>query len=229
MRSAEKARSICCKVGQHPLLLGSSKRVLRLTRENHIKIATAVSHPPTEISPVSMITKKCFLMNVGHKGVVVSNKDKSIVTLGCSEAVVCVQQFLSVRSEGGNCLLLSEGNVKPFQHDGNGQIEVNFFIGFPKIEMQHACQMVFFSCKNIARRVVLYDCGNNIGIAVDYMRNLRSLAYERVVPAYPEKHVSQGKLVSLSTQQRCFTQHTGKPFDLKEQSFRICCKGALGF
>ena len=34
---------------------------------------------------------------------------------------------------------------------------------------------------------MLYDCGNNIATVVDYMRKLRSLPYELIVPVYPEK------------------------------------------
>ncbi|CAH3173253.1 unnamed protein product [Porites lobata] len=64
VRSVEMARAICRKDGQHSLLLGSSKRVCQLTRDDHIKIAAALSLSPTEISAVPTITKKCFLINV---------------------------------------------------------------------------------------------------------------------------------------------------------------------
>lgn len=109
---------MCRKEGRQSLLLGSSKGVLQLTSENHIKIATALSLPLTEISAVSTTTKKCFLNNVGYEGLVLSSNDNIIVRLGGSEAVVCVQKFLSVRCEGQDCLLLGEGNIKPFQQDG---------------------------------------------------------------------------------------------------------------
>lgn len=135
MRSVEMARAICRKDGQHSLLLGSSKRVCQLTRDDHIKIAAALSLSPTEISAVPTITKKCFLINVGHEGVVLSSKDSIIVTFEGSDEVVSVHHFLSVRHEGGNCLLLGEGSVKPFLRDGNGLIAVNFWNGFPKVEM----------------------------------------------------------------------------------------------
>ena len=187
MHSVEAARLMCRKEGRHSLLLGSTKGVLQLTSENHIKIATALSLPPTEISTVSTNTKKCFLSNVGYEGLVVSSNDNIIVRLGGSEAVVCVQTFLSVRCEGQDCLLLGEGNVKPFQQDGSGQIDVNFWNGFPKVKMQPVSETVFFSTESIARKVMLYDCGDNIATVVDYNRRLRSLPYELVVPVYPEK------------------------------------------
>ena len=62
MRSVEAARVICRKEGCHALLLGSSKGVSQLTSENHIKIATALSLPPAEISVVStkLILKSVF-------------------------------------------------------------------------------------------------------------------------------------------------------------------------
>ena len=112
------ARAICRKDGQHSLLLGSSKRVCQLTRDDHIKIAAVLSLSPTEISAVPTITKKCFLINVGHEGVVLSSKDSIIVTFEGSDEVVSVHHFLSVRHEGGNCLLLGEGSVKPFLRVG---------------------------------------------------------------------------------------------------------------
>ena len=41
--------------------------------------------------------------------------------------------------------------------------------------------------KNVKKKVMLYDCGNNIATVVDYMRKLRRLPYELIVPVYPEK------------------------------------------
>lgn len=114
MRSVEAAKAICRKKARHALLHGSSKGFSQLTSENHIKIATALSLPPAEISAVSTNTKKCFLSNIGYEGLVLSSNDNIIVRLGGSEAVVCVQKFLSVRCEGEDCQLLGEGNVKPF-------------------------------------------------------------------------------------------------------------------
>ena len=186
MRSVEAAKAICRKKGSHALFLRSSKGFSQLTSENHIKIATALSLPPAEISAVSTNTKKCFLSNIGNEGLVLSSND-NIVRLGGSEAVVCVQKFLSVRCKGEDCQLLGEGNVKPFQQDGSGQIDVNFWNGFPKVQMQPASETVFFSDEDVARKVMLYDCGDNIATVVDYMRRLRSLPYELVVPVYPEK------------------------------------------
>lgn len=187
MRSVEAAKVICHKKGRHALLLGSSKGVSQLTSENHIKIATALSLPPVEISAVSTNTKKCFLSNIGYEGLVLSSNDNIIVRLGGSEAVVCVQKFLSVRCKGEDCQLLGEGNVKPFQQDGSGKIDVNFWNGFPKVQMQPASETVFFSTEDVARKVMLYDCGDNLATVVDYMRRLRSLPYELIVPVYPEK------------------------------------------
>ena len=187
MRSVEAAKAICRKKGRHALLLGSSKGFSQLTSENHIKIATALSLPPAEISAVSTDPKKCFLSNIGYEGLVLSSNDNIIVRLGGSEAVVCVQKFLSVGCKGEDCQLLGEGNVKPFQQDGSGEIDVNFWNGFLKVQMQAASETVFFSTEDAARKVMLYDCGDNIATVVDYMRRLRSLQYELVVPGYPEK------------------------------------------
>ena len=64
---------------------------------------------------------------------------------------------------------------------------MNFWIGFPKVQMQPVSETAFFSTENVARKVMLYDCGNSIATVVDYMRKLFSLPYELVVPVYPEK------------------------------------------
>ena len=57
---------------------------------------------------------------------------------------------------------------------------------------------------------MLYDCGNNVATVVDFMRKLRTLPYELVVPVYPEqgdmlciqgeepKDVWHGKVVSIN-------------------------------
>ena len=57
---------------------------------------------------------------------------------------------------------------------------------------------------------MLYDCRNNVATVVDYMRKLRTLPYELVVPVYPEQgdmlciqgeepgDVWHGKVVSIN-------------------------------
>ena len=99
MHSVDMAKGVCHKEGRYSLLLGSSKRVLQLTNKNHTKVATALSLSPTTISAIATSTKKCFLFNFGHEGVVVSSNDNIIVSLRGSEAVVSVEKFLSVRHE----------------------------------------------------------------------------------------------------------------------------------
>ena len=187
MHSVDMAREVCHKEGRYSLLLSSSKSVLQLTNEDHTKVATALSLSPTTISAIVTSTKKCFLFNVGHEGVVLSSNDNIIVSLGDSKAVVSGEQFLSVRHEGGDCLLAGQGKVKPFQQDGNGKIVFHFWNGFPKVKVQTVSETVFFSTGNISRKVMMYDCGNNIATVADYMRKLRSLPYELIVPAHPEK------------------------------------------
>lgn len=46
---------------------------------------------------------------------------------------------------------------------------------------------MFFLIEDVVRKVMLYDCGDNIVIVVDYMRRLRSFLYEFVVFVYLEK------------------------------------------
>ena len=52
---------------------------------------------------------------------------------------------------------------------------------------EHWSETLFFLTENIQRKVMLYDCGNNSATVVDYMRKLRSLPYELIVPVYPLK------------------------------------------
>lgn len=99
MHLVDTARGVCHKEGRYSLLLGSSKSVLQLTNKNHTKVATALSLSLTTISAIATRTKKCFLFNVGHEGVVLSGNDNIIVSLRGSEAVVSVEKFLSVRHE----------------------------------------------------------------------------------------------------------------------------------
>ena len=35
---------------------------------------------------------------------------------------------------------------------------------------------------------MLYDCGDNVATVVDYMRKLKTLPYELIVPVYPEQN-----------------------------------------
>ena len=75
-------------------------------------------------------------------------------------------------------------------------------------------EKVFLLTDSIHRKVMLYDCGSNMATVVDYMRKLRGLPYELVVPVYPEENdmlliqgeevgdVWYGKVVSINRERK---------------------------
>lgn len=187
MSSMQEAKIMCQKEAHPSLLIGSTKRVVELTDQDHMRISASVSLPRTDVSTVSSITAKCFLKNLGYDGVTLSTNDNVIIQSDGTEAVVCIKIFLSVRCEGQDCQLLGEGTVKPFYLNDNGHIVVSSCNGFPKVKLQPEIETVFFLTKNVKRKVMLYDCGDNTATVVDYMRKLMSLPYELIVPVYPLK------------------------------------------
>ena len=49
------------------------------------------------------------------------------------------------------------------------------------------CTFSYHAIRSCSRVLYEQTCGDNIATVVDYMRRLRSLPYELVVPVYPEK------------------------------------------
>ena len=127
-----------------------------------------------------------------------------------TDAVVSVNRFLSVRCKEQGCQLICEGTVKPFHLDDFGQPVFGTLNGFPKVRLQPGGDKVFLLTDSIRRKVMLYDCGNNVATVVDYTRKLRTVPYELVVPVHPEQgdmlciqgeepgDVWHGKVVSIS-------------------------------
>lgn len=95
---------------------------------------------------------------------------------------------MSVRCAEQCCRLLGEGTVKPFLLNYNRQTCINLLNGFPKVKLQPNGEKVFFVRENIQRKVMLYPCADAIATVVDYMRKLRKLPYELIVPVYPEQN-----------------------------------------
>ena len=187
MSSVEKARVACHKDSRHSLLIGTTSRVVELTNSDHEKIASSLSLTQAEVSSVCPVTKKCFVSNLGHEGTVLSSDNTIIVSLCGTDAMVSVNRFLSVRCKEQGCQLICEGTVKPFHLDDFGQPVISILNGFPKVQLLPGGDKVFLLTDSIQRKVMLYDYGNNVATVADYMRKLRTLPYELVVPVYPER------------------------------------------
>ena len=187
MSSVEKARVACHKDARHSLFIGTTSRVVELINSDHKKIASSLSLTQADVSSVCPVTKKCFVSNLGHEGTVLSSNNTIIVLLRGTDAVVSVNRFLSVRCKKQGFQLICEGTVKPFHLDDFGQPVISTLNGFPKVQLQPGGAKVFLLTDSIQRKVMLYDCGNNVATVVDYMRKLRTLPYELVVPVYPEQ------------------------------------------
>ncbi|KAM7430257.1 hypothetical protein ABFA07_018999 [Porites harrisoni] len=208
--SVEKARVACRKDARHSLLIGTTNRVVELSNSDHEKIASCLSLTQNEVSRVCPITKKCFVSNLGYEGTVLSRSNNIIALVSGTDAVVSVDRFLSIRCKEQGCQLICEGTVKPFHLDDFGQPVFNTLNGFPKVQLLAGGDNVFFLTDSIQRKVMLYDCGNNVATVVDYLRKLRTLPYELVVPVYPEQDdmlliqgeepvdVWHGKVVSIN-------------------------------
>lgn len=192
------ARVKCSRENSDSLLIGTKNRVLELSNDHHEKISAALSLCQAEVSSVCSVTSKCFLNNLGHEGTVLSNNDSVIILLDGTETVVTIDRFLSVRCEGQGCQLLGEGTVKPFHVNDSGQAATNSLNGFPKVKTEPNGEKVFFQIENIQRKVMLYDCANGAATVVDYMRKLRNLPGEVIVPIYPE----EGDMVLIQGEQQ---------------------------
>ena len=168
-------------------MIETKNRVLELSNDHQEKISASLSLCQTEVSSICSVTSKCFLNNLGHEGTVLSSKESVIILQHGTETVVTIDRFLSVRCEEQGCRLLGEGTVKPFHVNDSGKAAINILNGFHKVKTEPNGEKVFFQIENIQRKVMLYDCGNGAATVVDYMRKLRSLPGEVIVPVYPEE------------------------------------------
>lgn len=210
MSAVEKARVACHKDARHSLLIGTTSRVVELTNSDHEKIASSLPLTQAEVLSVCPVTKKCFVSKLGHEGTVLSSDNTIIVLIRGTDAVISVNRFLSVRCKEQGCQPICEGTVKPFHLDDFGQPVISTLNGFPKVQLLPGGDKVFLLTDSIQRKVMLYNCGNNVATVVDYMRKLRTLPYELVVPVYPEQDdmlciqgeqpgdVWHGKVVSIN-------------------------------
>lgn len=188
MRSGERARIECLRESHNTLLIGSKSQVVELTNCDHEKICASLSLCRTEVSKIVSVTKRCFVKNLGYDGTVLSNSDKVIVSHHETETVVSIERFMSINCGTQGYHLVGEGTVKPFHLTDNGETVRNILNGFPKVKLQPDGEKLFFVPENIQRKVMLYDYGDNVATVVDYMRKLKKLPYELVVPVYPEQN-----------------------------------------
>lgn len=188
MRSGERARIECLRESHNALLIGSKSQVVELTNCDHEKICASLSLCRTEVSKIVSVTKRCFVKNLGYDGTVLSNSDKVIVSHHETETVVSIERFMSINCGTQGYHLVGEGTVKPFHLTDDGETVRNILNGFPKVKLQPDGEKLFFVPENIQRKVMLYDCGDNVATVVDYMRKLKKLPFELIVPVYPEQN-----------------------------------------
>ena len=181
-------RTTCHKDARHSLLIGTTSKVVELTNSENGKLAATLSLAQAEVSTVCSVPRKCFVSNLGHEGTILSSNNTIIALLHSADAVVSVDRFLSVRCNHQSCQLICEGTVKPFYLDDDEQSVIFTLNGFPKVQLLPGGEKVFLLTDNNQRKVMLYDCGNNIATVVDYMRKSRGPPYELVVPVYPEEN-----------------------------------------
>jgi hypothetical protein len=178
-----------CKTGvRDSILIGSAKNIIELTNDDLRKITSLLSLSQFEVSRVALNTRKCFLKNLGHDGTVLSSNE-NIITASedTGECVIYIEKFLYVRCQGKDEIVI-KGMLRPFHQDESGKIDVTFWNGFQKVKLHPTAETLFVSAKQVKRKVMLYKCEDtNIATVVDYMRQLRSIPYEIMVPVYPEK------------------------------------------
>ena len=74
-----------------------------------------------------------------------------------------------------------------FYRDAVGQIFCNYWTGFSKVPKNPVRDVTFFLAENILRKVLLYDCGNDLMTVVDYMRPWNHFPCVPIVPVHAEK------------------------------------------
>ena len=187
MSSIEIAQQILqMEPSKTTILIGSSKNVLPLAREDRFKMAELMFIPISQAPVTATFTKKCLNKECGCDGTVFSVEDNVIIEVNGQEVVVKLHSFLSVYRCGNQHDLLGKGVYFEPQLLDTGQKETNFWSGFHKVKSQPVRNQIFFKVESICRKVILYPTDNNSLIVVDYMRDARYLSSVITVPVYPQ-------------------------------------------
>ena len=150
------------------------------------RIAEVLSISPLELPVAAFATKRCFKQDTGFEGTAFACGDNVIVLANGQEAVVQLQGFLSVRSEGASCSLLGHGFCYPLHLRDNGEADRNFWSGFVKVNCQPLANSMVFLVEDICRKVILYPNDHNLLTVVDYMRQVKHFPDTLIVPVFPE-------------------------------------------
>ena len=170
---------------QRCFLLGAMDKAQPLDVNDQRNISETVSVSVNDVAEAALVSKKCFMADIGFEGTVFSSGDTLIITAHRQEFVMKVDTFLSVRVSG-SCRLLGKGCCYAFSLTNDGQPIRDFWSGFVKVQNRPLTDPVFFQIEDTARKVILYNCGNSLFTVVDYQRQLQGLPYTIVVPVYPK-------------------------------------------
>ena len=167
-------------------LIGSATNVRPLQRDDQLKVASALSVPVDLVSSSALFSKRCLLNDVGYDGTMCCSGDCFLIANSGQQTVVKIETMLSVNCGSDLCRIVGMGYLYSFHQDAVGQISCNYWTGFSKIDKNPARDVTFFPAENILRKVLLYDCSNDLMTVVDYMRPWNHLLCVPIVPVYAE-------------------------------------------
>ena len=105
---------------QRCFLLGAMDKAQPLDVNDQRKISETVSVSVNDVAEAALVSKKCFMADIGFEGTVFSSGDTLIITAHRQEFVMKVDTFLSVRVSG-SCRLLGKGCCYAFSLTNDGQ------------------------------------------------------------------------------------------------------------
>ena len=132
-----------------------------------MKIASVLSVPVDLVSSSALFSKRCLLNDVGYDGTMCCCGDYVLIASNGQEIVVKIETMLSVNCGSDLCRILGMGYLYSFYRDAVGQIFCNYWTGFSKVQKNPVRDVTFFLAENILRKVLLYDCGNDLMTVVD--------------------------------------------------------------
>ena len=152
-----------------------------------MKIASVLSVPVDLVSSSALFSKRCLLNDVGYDGTMCCCGDYVLIASNGQEIVVKIETMLSVNCGSDLCRIVGMGYLYSFYRDAVGQIFCNYWTGFSKVQKNPVRDVTFFLAENILRKVLLYDCGNDLMTVVDYMRPWNHFPCVPIVPVHAEK------------------------------------------
>ena len=190
VNSVKTGKKIACQdsAPRQAYLIGSATNIRPLQRDIQLKIASVLSVPVDLVSSSALFSKRCLLNDVGYDGTMCCCGDYVLIASNGQEIVVKIETMLSVNCGSDLCRILGMGYLYSFYRDAVGQIFCNYWTGFSKVQKNPVRDVTFFLAENILRKVLLYDCGNDLMTVVDYMRPWNHFPCVPIVPVRAEKN-----------------------------------------